>query len=212
VFGDEEIAISEVRMRNLPVVGIMALSLAIAASVGISRHAIPGSRTDPQSPREVFLERVDRYVALHRRLEADLPPERVTADPEALLLPRIALARELRKARADARQGAIFTPAVSDYFRKLIAEALRAGRIENFLEIVEEENFVRVIPAVNGDYPAGASISLMPPCLLAALPPLPDELQYRFLSRDLILWDLHPGLIVDFIPRALVETTLPPCP
>jgi hypothetical protein len=199
-------------MRRLPVAGILALSLGIAASVGVSRHTIPRSQTVPQSPREIFLDRVDRYVALHRRLEADLPPERVTADPELLLLPRIALAREIRKARADARQGDIFTPAVADYFRKVIAEALRAGRIENFLAIVEDENFVRVIPTVNGDYPAGASISLMPPCLLAALPPLPDELQYRFLSRDLILWDLHPGLIVDFIPRALTETTVPPCP
>jgi len=101
---------------------------------------------------------------------------------------------------------------VADYFRNVIAEALQAGRIENFLAIVEDENFVRVIPTINGDYPAGASISLMPPCLLAALPPLPDELQYRFLSRDLILWDLHPGLIVDFIPWAPTETTVPPCP
>jgi hypothetical protein len=199
-------------MRTLPVAVILALPLAIAASVGLSRHTLPGSPNDPQAPRGVFLERVDRYVALHRRLEADLPPERVTADPEALFLPRIALARELRKARADARQGDIFTPAVADYFRKLIAEALRAGRIQNFLAIVEDENFVSVIPTINGDYPAGASISLMPPCLLAALPPLPEELQYRFLNRDLILWDLHPGLIVDFIPRALVETTFPPCP
>jgi hypothetical protein len=94
----------------------------------------------------------------------------------------------------------------------LITEALRVGRVENFLERIEEENSVRVIPTVNGDYPAGASISPMPACLLAALPPLPKELQYRFLSRDLILWDLHAGLIVDFVPRALVETTMPPCP
>jgi hypothetical protein len=151
-------------------------------------------------------------VALHRRLEADLPPEIVTADPERLFAPRTALAREIRKARAAARQGDIFTPAVAEYFRGLITEALRVGRVENFLERIEEENSVRVIPTVNGDYPAGASISPMPACLLAALPPLPKELQYRFLSRDLILWDLHAGLIVDFVPRALVETTMPPCP
>jgi hypothetical protein len=46
---------------------------------------------------------------------------------------------------------------------------------------------------------------------LAALPKLPKELEYRFLGRDLVLWDLHAGLIVDFIPRALAETTAPSC-
>jgi hypothetical protein len=60
---------------------------------------------------------------------------------------------------------------------------------------------------VNGDYPAGASLSFMPPCLLAELPPLPEELAYRFLGRDLVLVDLHAALVVDFIPRAIRETT-----
>jgi hypothetical protein len=42
---------------------------------------------------------------------------------------------------------------------------------------------------------------------MAALPPLPPELQYRFVGRDLILWDIHSGLIVDFLPDAIRETT-----
>jgi hypothetical protein len=42
--------------------------------------------------------------------------------------------------------------------------------------------------------------------LLAVLPPLPDELQYRFMSHDLILWDVHANLIVDFITGALSPT------
>jgi hypothetical protein len=163
------------------------------------------------SPREVFLHRVDEYVALHRRLETDLPPEILTSDPEWLFAPRITLAREIRKARAAARQGDIFTPAVAAYFRGVITEALRVGGVENLLEMIEDENYVSVIATVNGDYPAGASISPMPACLLAALPPLPKELQYRFLSRDLILWDLHAGLIVDFVPQALAETPTPGC-
>jgi hypothetical protein len=49
--------------------------------------------------------------------------------------------------------------------------------------------------------------AIMPPCLLAALPPLPEELGYRFLAGDLVLVDLHARLIVDFIPRALRGTT-----
>ena len=41
--------------------------------------------------------------------------------------------------------------------------------------------------------------AIMPPCLLAALPPLPEELGDRFLAGDLVLVDLPP-LIVRFHP------------
>lgn len=161
--------------------------------------------TDPM--RHMFLQRVDEYVALHRRLEGPLPREVVTADLEALFAPKPALAAAIRKARADARQGDIFSPAMAGYFRIVVAEALREGGIEDMLAIVEEDNSVKIPARVNADYPAGASISLMPPCLLGALPPLPPELEYRFLGRNLILWDVHAGLIVDFVPRAIPEIT-----
>jgi hypothetical protein len=161
--------------------------------------------TDPM--RDAFLQRVDNYVALHRRIEAPLPRQVVTDDLEALCAPRRAMSAAMRTARADARQGDIFSPALASYFRTLVAEALRKGGIKDMLAIVEDENFVHVPASVNGDYPAGRSISLMPTCLLAALPPLPPELQYRFVGRDLILWDMHAGLIVDFVPHAIPETT-----
>jgi len=165
--------------------------------------------TDPM--RHTFLQRVDEYVTLHRRLEAPLPREVTTADPEALYVSRHALAAAIRQARADARQGDIFSPAIAGHFRGLVADALRAGGITDMLAILEEENedenFVSNPACVNADYPAGGAISLMPPSLLAALPALPPELEYRFLGRDLILWDVHAGLIVDFVPRAIPETT-----
>jgi hypothetical protein len=43
----------------------------------------------------------------------------------------------------------------------------------------------------------------MPPQLLQLLPPLPAGLEYRFIDCDLILWDPHANLIIDFIPHAL---------
>jgi hypothetical protein len=178
-----------------------SLILFISLTAGVSgQHA-----TDPG--RQIFIQRVDEYVALHRRLEAPLPPEVITADPEALLAPRKALAAAIRTARADARQGDVFSPPADRYFRVLVAEALRKGGITDMLAIVEDENAVHVPARVNADYPAGRSISMMPPWLLAALPPLPEELRYEFVGRDLILWDVHAGLIVDFLPRAIPALT-----
>jgi hypothetical protein len=197
-------------MRNarfvLTLVGVMVLG---TAGGGASQTL--AAAVEQADPRAVFLQRVDAYVDLHRRLEVGLPPQVVTADLERLFDPTLALAREIRRVRADAHQGDVFSPAVADYFRVVIAEALRHGGIVDFLAIVEDDNEVRVAPTVHGDYPAGASISFMPPCLLEALPRLPEELEYRFLGRDLVLWDLHAGLIVDFIPRALAEITVPAC-
>ena len=68
-----------------------------------------------------------------------------------------------------------------------------------------------VPPTVNGDYPAGRPVAMMPPCLIGALPPLPPELRYGLVGHDLILWDLHAGLIVDFVPRAALAITTAPC-
>ena len=47
----------------------------------------------------------------------------------------------------------------------------------------------------------------MPVDLLAALPRLPCEVQYRFMTRDLVLIDIDANLIVDFIPDAIPATT-----
>ena len=43
----------------------------------------------------------------------------------------------------------------------------------------------------------------MPGDIIAALPPLPDELQYRFVSHNLVLLDCDAGLIIDVLPQAL---------
>jgi hypothetical protein len=197
-------------MRNARFILTLVGAMALGTSTDARPQNVP-TFVEPTEPRAIFLQRVDAYVALHRRLEAGLPPQVVTGDVEQLFAPTRALAQEIRRARAGARQGDLFNPAVADYFKIVIAESLRRGGIVDFLAIIEEENEVKVIPTVNGDYPAGASLSFVPPCLLEVLPPLPKELEYRFLGRDLILWDLHAGLIVDFIPRALGELTLPSC-
>jgi hypothetical protein len=161
------------------------------------------SAAERQQMREAFLQRVDRYVVLHRELERLLPPEVVTADLDRLMAPRIALARELRKARAWVREGNVFTPGVAVYLRVVIAETLRREGITELRDVIDPELAVHMTALVNADYPAGRSVPMMPCSLLAALPPLPPELRYSFVERDLILWDLHAGLIVDVVRDAL---------
>jgi hypothetical protein len=191
-----------------------------AACVALAAGAVilPGSpmqaaqsRADRQAMRDAFLQRVDAYVRLHREIERLLPPEVSTIDPERLFAPRTAMNREMRKARRTARQGDIFTPGVSVYFRVLIVETLRANGMLDIVATNEDENTTFVPPKVNGDYPAGRPVATMPPCLLGVLPPLPPELRYGVISTDLILWDLHAGLIADYVPGALPAITVATC-
>ena len=45
--------------------------------------------------------------------------------------------------------------------------------------------------------------SVAPASVIAALPPLPDALQYRFVIDDLILLDVNANVILDVLPDVL---------
>jgi hypothetical protein len=56
---------------------------------------------------------------------------------------------------------------------------------------------------VNARYPDSQPLPTMPPNILASLPRLPEQLEYRIIGRNLILRDVPANLIVDFIPNAI---------
>ena len=187
---------------------VVVLFLGVVAGAAATRTDSRQSQPERLVLRDEFARRVDAYVALHRQLEQLLPPEIITSDPHALVAPRRAMNREMRMARREARQGDIFTPPLEGYFRKTIAETLRRERIVDLLTTIEDENTVHTPAKVNGDYPAGRSVPAMPPCLLEELPPLPREVRYSLIGPELILWDLHAGLIVDYVRHAVPVLTI----
>ena len=46
----------------------------------------------------------------------------------------------------------------------------------------------------------------MAPDILAALPKLPEDLEYRFVSKHMLLLDVHANLIVDYVLNAIPVT------
>src|SRR5687768_4283680 len=130
---------------------------------------------------------VDRYVALHRRAERSLPPERIFEDPEDMFEARRALRSAILAERLNARQGDLFTPVVS---MVIIARLDRmiAARRHNPADILEDLDAERLPgipePEVNGTFPWDIG-SAMWPTLLRALPELPVALEYRFSRRTL---------------------------
>ncbi len=151
-----------------------------------------------------FRRRLTDYDGVRERLDASLPPMVVSEDPAAILRVIEAHHGALLTARSGARQGDIFFKQIADRFRDLIRSSLRGTPPEVFIATITETDGSPVPrPCVNGSYPPGAALTTMPPQLLQLLPALPAGLEYRFIDRDLILWDPHANLIVDFIPNAL---------
>jgi hypothetical protein len=150
-----------------------------------------------------FLERVKKYVELHKKLEATLPklPERT--DPYQIDKHQRAMLRLMQDARKTARQGDLFTPAMQRLVRDLLRPVFSGpdGR-QLRSEILDDEYTGNVKLAVNGRYPDEVPISTVPPQVLAQLPELPEDLEYRFVRTNMILFDPHAHIIADFIPQA----------
>ncbi len=163
-------------------------------------HGRPAEQ--PAAVRQ-FNERAGQYVALHRRIEIALPPFKEVSDPAKVAARQKALATAIRKARPDARQGEIFTDTVVSHFRSLVKSDLKTREPAEVEAVLDEVPKVTLRP--NDDYPEDEPLATVPPMLLAALPQLPEELEYRFVGRDLILRDVKANLIVDFIPGILAR-------
>jgi hypothetical protein len=152
-----------------------------------------------------FEGRVSRYVTLHRRLERSLPPEQMFDDPEDMYAAVEALRQALVEARPTARAGNMFTPAVARLLTDRVEEALHNQRL-NLGDVLAGTSEGRLPgmprPEVNQAFAWGYG-SAIPPTLIAVLPALPVELEYRFVERTLVLVDLHADLVVDVIEDAL---------
>ena len=132
-----------------------------------------------------FSARVWSYSELRSKLEKGLPPLTVTDDPAEIRRAVHALAKRIRVARAGAQEGEIFTPTISVEFRRVLLLEMNA----NTWAAIMDDNPGEFSNQINGTYPEERPLSTVPPNVLAVLPRLPDDIQYRFVGRHLILLD-----------------------
>jgi hypothetical protein len=168
----------------------------------------PTSQADPQPTFRVrvwgyifadFSARVQSYFDLRSRLEKGLPPMRVTEDVAEIKRARRALARKIQAARHSAHEGDIFSPAISADFKEALALEMDADT----WAVIMDDNPGEFSHGINGIYPDGKPYSTVPATILAALPALPDDVEYRFVGRHLILLDVRANVILDKIPYAI---------
>jgi hypothetical protein len=188
------------------------ISVAIIFGLLFSSNGHAQSSTADQSPNAPvfrvqvwgvfaadFSQHMSDYSALRSELERGLPGPMVTDDVAAIRKAVRALGSRVRAARRGASQGDIFTPTVAVTFKR----ALLLEMDPQTWASIMDDNPGEFSNRINGDYPDKRSFSTVPPAILAALPPLPDGIQYRFLGRHLILLDTRAGVILDRIPYAI---------
>lgn len=146
-----------------------------------------------------FSTRVQRYLELRHSLEEGLPPLAMTDDPDDILRAEVALARAIRRARRPPKEGDIFTSAISGAFRRALLPEID----EKTADVIMDENPGAFLHNIAGSYPKEKPRSTVPWNVLAALPPLPDDIHYRFVGRYLILHDIRANVIVDRMTCAI---------
>ena len=187
------------RRRNLAVVTARALMLFVGAGLCFSPAVASSHRSQTVHDFEV---RVAKYLDLRQHQAGSAP--RPTNNLEKLADTQQTLAVKVSVLRQDAKQGDIFTPEIAAYFRHQIAATLKGRHGHTtWASLRHAEPVPALALRVNQVYPQGVPLQSTPPTLLLNLPPLPKELEYRIVGRNLVLHDTVPNIVVDFIPDAI---------
>ncbi len=183
----------------------LALGVAVAVSAQTASQN-PATQPAPNPDALVmvdFQKRVEEYMKVHNDAEKGSAEQEETNDPAKIRHAQTSLAARLRATRKDARPGEIFTPQVRALFRRLIYPELKGQQGRETKAEIKEDSPAAIALKVNADYPEGKPLPTMPSNLLANLPQLPEDLEYRVVDKHLILRDVDANIIVDYIPNAI---------
>lgn len=153
-----------------------------------------------------FKKKVDAYVKLRKDAENAAPDLKRTDKPAEIVVAEKTMALRVREARSTAKRGDLFTPATQAMFRRMLRPPLAKGEdaADNKAIIKDDAPEPKDVPfKVNADYPKETPLSTVPPDVLQALPQLPEDVQYRFAGKHLLLYDAKANLIIDFMLNAI---------
>jgi len=187
--------------------GRVVVSCIVVAGVFTAARAAEALPSDASEARavEAYEARVEDYRRLHRKLESSLPriPKRGTT--EQIDKNQRLLGELIKTARRDAKPGEFFTPEIQALARRVLASVLAGPDGKIAKSSIMDENPGLPTLVLNERYPPSVPRSMMPPQVLAALPKLKEEIEYRFIGSRLILLDSEADIILDFTGDVLSQ-------
>jgi hypothetical protein len=163
----------------------------------------PGQVNPDAQAMAAFQERTKAYLQLRAAARKGLPALSGDATPEQLHEHQLALAARIREARRTAKPGDVLEPEARKVIRGLMERIFGGPDGAQLKADIMDENPGRIRIGINDRYPDGVPLSMVPPQVLAGLPKLPAELEYRFIGRALILLDTEAHIIVDLMDNAI---------
>jgi hypothetical protein len=209
---------------------LSAIVLVVSVAAGCSTNPEP-SLVPPQTVEmdsetlKKFQEEVEEYVELRKKVLTKIPAVSSQASADELSARQRALTQAIVAYRKGEKQGNIFKKHVEAAIRRTLQreftgpdgaalmKELQSGnpRVEGNPSPRDPTRETRqpVTVAVNAVYPDAAPFSSVPPSLLLKLPPLPEEVRYRFVGRALILRDTQANVILDYIMDVVPDRSIP---
>ena len=170
-----------------------------------------GSEPNQQNPAQCskdaalkeFQRRLDEYIELRSELAKKVEPLSIDGERLRARRPSGSAGRRPPTARAGAKRGDLIPTPVAeadsnDRRRRLQSPERRraAGRCRGGARGTDSW------PST-GPIRQQAALPTVPPLLLSKLPVLPDNLQYRFVDRHMVILDGDTQMIVDYIADVL---------
>ena len=180
----------------------LCILLAAAALVAGSEPRAIAQSTDEVVFRQLE-DAVTAYLSFQRRLKSEVPALEVSASAENIGRSSDVLAVAIQRSRPKAQPGDFFDAASARAITARLRQALEGEDVVHFLAVINDEPTQKAPPRIYMRFPGASSMATMPTNILEVLPALPEELEYRFIGRYLILRDRDAALILDFIGEAL---------
>jgi hypothetical protein len=180
------------------ILSLCAVTLGSWAQTPVTANVHP----DDIATQEDFQSRVSRYYDLRNKLGGKETQQ--TDSAQEVKSRQEQLASKVRNQRATAKHEDIFSDKITELFKRQLKSSYRGGNGARITtSLAHAEPMPKMKLQVNAAYPEQAPLQSTPPTILQNLPRLPKGLEYRFVGRDLILYDSATNLIVDYIHEAL---------
>jgi hypothetical protein len=173
-----------------------------SAKPGMESAKAPATAAEAEAYAE-FRKRVEAYLDIHKQAQQKAPRRSTEATPEAIDRHQRALGQAIQEARATAKRGDIFTPEAETAMKAILRRVFGGPEGKQLKASIMDENPGAVKLSINGRYPDQVPLSTVPPQVLASLPKLPPEIEYRFVGDRLVLLDVQAHIIIDYIEAAL---------
>jgi hypothetical protein len=189
---------------------VLTVLLVVGSGLACPPKAPPAAGVQPIT--NAFQAALQRYVEATRLLRETTEkevPEGKTPEEQARAVERRRglLAVRIRAMRAQAKEGDLLTPYGIEFIRRRLALSFEGPGVGTIRDALEEQNDPSIYKTLPSRIELGGSpsIPLLPAVLMDDLPPIPDQVEYRFAGRTLVLADAEAGIVLDYLPEVFPE-------